>query len=338
MEDWVVDEVAEEFVREVGYGRSVDWYLIKLSSAIYRLESACYGDVEVCVRKFLNKPEVRGALAPLACYRDAVRELILTPRHRGLQPYMDLILETLSSLKCSGRERIVDVMRAETYVVESGKEEEVGKGVVVEERRKRRSGLKSVSRRSSSLKSFAILAILLMVSATLAYFIVETGLFKEVAPMISEKPTASTPIIYTETSTSSVTTRYSSATPSQTPSTSTTISTSPLITSKSESINVTKLVIYALNRINYERGKYGLEPLKLFYNNTVAQQHAEEMVTYRYLSHWDINGYKPYMRWGFEGYTWFGITESIGAMFIYAMINLIPALASKEALTEMKKI
>ena len=318
VEYWVVDEVAEEFVREVGYGRSVDWYLIKLGSAIYRLESACYGDVEVCVREFLNKPEVRGALAPLACYRDAVRELILTPRHRGLQPYMDLILEILSSLKCSGRERIESIMRKETYAVESGKEkEEIRKEVVVEERRWRRSKLESVSRRSSSLKSFAILAILLMVSATLAYFIVETGLLKEVAPTVLEKPTAPTSTIYTEASTTSATMRYSSITPSPTMPTSTTTQSSPLIASKSESINVTEPVIYALNRINYEREKYGLEPLKLFHNNTVAQQHAEEMVTYGYLSHWDINGYKPYMRWGFEGYTWFGISESIGAMFIY---------------------
>ena len=33
-----------------------------------------------------------------------------------------------------------------------------------------------------------------------------------------------------------------------------------------------------------------------------------------------------------------GGVSLFGAMFIYAMINLIPALASKEALTEMKKI
>ncbi len=65
--------------------------------------------------------------------------------------------------------------------------------------------------------------------------------------------------------------------------------------------NVTKptyeeLINYALNLINEDRAKHGLAPVSLG-NNIAAQKHAEDMLKYRYISHWDSEGYKPYMRY-----------------------------------------
>ncbi|MEM3151881.1 MAG: CAP domain-containing protein [Candidatus Nitrosocaldus sp.] len=57
-----------------------------------------------------------------------------------------------------------------------------------------------------------------------------------------------------------------------------------------------ELVQYALSLINEDRAKYNLSPVTLG-NNMAAQIHAEDMLRHRYLSHWDSDGFKPYMRY-----------------------------------------
>jgi uncharacterized protein YkwD len=62
-----------------------------------------------------------------------------------------------------------------------------------------------------------------------------------------------------------------------------------------------ELVYYALDLINADRAKYGLQSVTLSSVNS-AQLHAEEMLkTSLYLSHWSLNGYKPYMRYTLAG-------------------------------------
>lgn len=57
-----------------------------------------------------------------------------------------------------------------------------------------------------------------------------------------------------------------------------------------------ELVAYALELINRDRTANGLEPVTLG-SNTAAQKHAEERLANRYLSHWGMDGLKPYMRY-----------------------------------------
>ncbi len=57
---------------------------------------------------------------------------------------------------------------------------------------------------------------------------------------------------------------------------------------------------YALSLINNDRNKYGLANVSLS-NISSAQQHADNMIAYGYLSHWDIYGLKPYMRYTLLG-------------------------------------
>jgi len=69
---------------------------------------------------------------------------------------------------------------------------------------------------------------------------------------------------------------------------------------------------YALEILNSERRKHGVPELTLWNPDpNPAQIHAEEMVRYNYISHWDRRGYKPHVRWAVYGYTWFGVSESI---------------------------
>jgi len=60
------------------------------------------------------------------------------------------------------------------------------------------------------------------------------------------------------------------------------------------------LAAYALGLINQDRGANGTGPITLDYNQA-AQQHADSMLYYGYFSHFDTQGYKPYMRYSLLG-------------------------------------
>ena len=60
------------------------------------------------------------------------------------------------------------------------------------------------------------------------------------------------------------------------------------------------LASYALGLINQDRSANGTGPVTLEYNQA-AQQHADSMLYYGYFSHYDTQGYKPYMRYSLLG-------------------------------------
>jgi uncharacterized protein YkwD len=72
------------------------------------------------------------------------------------------------------------------------------------------------------------------------------------------------------------------------------------------------LANYALDLINSERAGYGLSPVTQS-QILSGQQHADSMLSLNYFSHWDTQGYKPYMRYtllGGSGY----VEENIAYM------------------------
>lgn len=64
--------------------------------------------------------------------------------------------------------------------------------------------------------------------------------------------------------------------------------------------NQSELVDYALSLINSDRQAAGLQNVTLS-NISSGQSHAESMLAQDYFSHWDTNGYKPYMRYTLAG-------------------------------------
>jgi len=60
------------------------------------------------------------------------------------------------------------------------------------------------------------------------------------------------------------------------------------------------LSAFALGLINQDRAANGTGPVALDYNQA-AQQHADSMLYYGYFSHFDTQGYKPYMRYSLLG-------------------------------------
>ena len=61
-----------------------------------------------------------------------------------------------------------------------------------------------------------------------------------------------------------------------------------------------QLVQYMLSLINKDRQAAGLLPVILGTNNA-SQKHAEEMLANGYLSHWGLDGMKPYIRYTLAG-------------------------------------
>jgi len=73
----------------------------------------------------------------------------------------------------------------------------------------------------------------------------------------------------------------------------------PLVNSTDHSSDQPKpaldeLKAFALDRINHDRSKFNLSPVKLSANEA-AQEHAQDVLQTRLLSHWMTNGEKPYM-------------------------------------------
>jgi len=60
------------------------------------------------------------------------------------------------------------------------------------------------------------------------------------------------------------------------------------------------LASYSLGVINQDRAANGTDPVTLDYNQA-AQQHADSMLYYGYFSHFDTQGFKPYMRYSLLG-------------------------------------
>jgi uncharacterized protein YkwD len=90
---------------------------------------------------------------------------------------------------------------------------------------------------------------------------------------------------------------------------------SPLIQNGTASVtypsDYPELSRYALGLINADRSDFNLGPVVLS-PNEAGQQHADSMLEYGYFSHFDTQGYKPYMRYtllGGEG----GVFENVAS-------------------------
>ena len=70
------------------------------------------------------------------------------------------------------------------------------------------------------------------------------------------------------------------------------------------------LVQYALNLINNDRNQNGLSNVTLSAIPS-GQQHSDSMVSHGYFSHWDVQGFKPYMRYTLLGGTG-AVSENLG--------------------------
>ncbi len=118
-----LDIIAKMFVSDISSGRSIDWYLIKLSSTITYLRD-CYGyeNSYSALDEFLKINIVSEALNPLACYVDIVEESISNnPRFSDLRPYKEILINSLRALQCKDENlNLTTSVREPTFKIENG--------------------------------------------------------------------------------------------------------------------------------------------------------------------------------------------------------------------------
>lgn len=120
MDLWFRERV-QVLAEELRYSKSIDGYLVKLSSLVYDLEDYCYGDVENARKLFekaLTHPSIVSELGALSCYRDVVEASIQRdPRMKKLRDYADILAKVLSEIPCRA-EKQLSVSREATFRVE----------------------------------------------------------------------------------------------------------------------------------------------------------------------------------------------------------------------------
>lgn len=118
----ITSRLVDRFVMEVGYGRSIDWYLVKLSSIAYEIEDYCRQGICDSIKlfnEFINNERVLKALEPLSCFKDDVISTINSnPRFKILRKYVSTIESTLATLTCKETRELEIVPRPATWVIE----------------------------------------------------------------------------------------------------------------------------------------------------------------------------------------------------------------------------
>ncbi|MEM1773205.1 MAG: hypothetical protein QXQ71_05235 [Desulfurococcaceae archaeon] len=126
MDPWLQDRI-NMLSDEFKHYRSIDSYLIKLSSLIYDLEDYSYGDIQrarILLEKILTHPSIINHMAHLSCYKDTIEAQIQRdPRVRKLRDYSDVLIKVLSETPCK-EEKSMELSREATFRIEK-KEEEV---------------------------------------------------------------------------------------------------------------------------------------------------------------------------------------------------------------------
>lgn len=100
---WLEEKIAIT-VNELKYIRSVDGFLVKLSSLLYDIIDECFGDSS-CARSYfekaLNHPTLRQELARLSCHVDIVEKTLMgDPRFKLLRQYGDILMSVLGEIEC----------------------------------------------------------------------------------------------------------------------------------------------------------------------------------------------------------------------------------------------
>lgn len=170
-----LDTIAKMFVSEVSLGKSVDWYLIKLSGVITYLKDS-YGreNLPEILEEFLNIDVVAKALEPLACHIDVVEKTITeNPRFSDLRPYSHILINALGRISCRDVGLTASV-REPTFKLESRPTE--AHGVEVEARKKHFSLGLSRSLRKSLIDALIVISIALIIAYAVYIILHQRGL------------------------------------------------------------------------------------------------------------------------------------------------------------------
>jgi len=92
--------------------------------------------------------------------------------------------------------------------------------------------------------------------------------------------------------------------------------------------NYEELVNYALSQVNKDRLEHGRSNVSLSSIDS-GQRHADNMLRHQFFSHWDTNGYKPYMRYTLVGGQG-SVAENVAWQYSSVPFDLKEAIRSLE--------
>jgi len=172
-----LEDIVRIFTNEVLLGKSIDWYLIKLSSVVTSIKDI-YG-IEASYKvfeEFLNISVVAKALEPLACYVDVVEERVSRdPRFSSLRPYKNILVRTLRSIECRDI-GLSTMVRESTFKIEDSVDSRSYK-VKVERARKPLIRI--------NLKTLVSMLIVVLTTSLIAYLIYMLIHSRQVRPSIT---------------------------------------------------------------------------------------------------------------------------------------------------------
>jgi uncharacterized protein YkwD len=134
-----------------------------------------------------------------------------------------------------------------------------------------------VKRKQFPLKKAVALSAIAIIIGAIIWLAYPTLVNLNQSPLVSPSPSPTTPV--------PTTTPYASTLPDTIP---------------SETTIHEEIVDYVLSLINSDRKDYDLQNVTLSSIDS-GQRHAENMLENNFFSHWDTNGYKPYMRYTLAG-------------------------------------
>ncbi|MEM4717776.1 MAG: hypothetical protein QXE81_03335 [Desulfurococcaceae archaeon] len=124
MDPWLHERISL-LSQEFKHFKTLDSFLVKLSSLVYDLEDHCFGDVDKAKELFkdaLSHPLMTEHISLLSCYRDLIESQIQRdPRLKKLREYNEILTNALSRAPCK-ETRELTTMREATFRIEKKEE------------------------------------------------------------------------------------------------------------------------------------------------------------------------------------------------------------------------
>lgn len=130
MEEWI-NEKALVLSSEFKHYKSLDSFLVKLSSLAYDVEDYAFGDqlkAKTIFEEILKHRLLSEYISILSCHRDEIEARIARdPRIRKLRDYSDVLFKVLSSTPCRESRTIDTSTREATFRIEQEEERVVAR-------------------------------------------------------------------------------------------------------------------------------------------------------------------------------------------------------------------
>lgn len=170
----LIDEYIEKLRSSVNYIKTIDGFLVKLSSIVYDIEDKCSSGLCDSINlfsKLMYSDELVSVFSRFSCYIGEIESIVRKdPRHRILRKYLSILVNRLSSLECIEDKEYDTLTPVPTWLKERISES----GVFVEEiprTRTRRSLFWRNNIVESSWKILFIISIVLLIISLVIIFV-----------------------------------------------------------------------------------------------------------------------------------------------------------------------